>query len=159
MEKIKDDEGLTCSVGVIRGGSVPNTVAGYCEFFANVRYATPAQYEEVCAYVDRVAKTEYIRGCTCEVSVSGFRPCMERTERNLALAERINGILAENGFPTLTPAFNKGGSDAAEITAAGIPCVDSLGTSGGGVHSAEEWMELSSLAESAKRLAAVISCF
>lgn len=159
MEKLKDNEGLTCSVGVIRGGSVPNTVAGYCEFYANVRYATQAQYEEVVAYAKRVAETVHVDGCTCEVTESGSRLCMERTERNLALAEKINGIFAANGLPTLAPAFNLGGSDAAEITAAGIPCVDSLGTSGGGVHSADEWTSLASLTEAAKRLAAIVYCF
>ena len=45
------------------------------------------------------------------------------------------------------------------ITAAGIPCVDSLGTSGGGIHYADEWMLLVSLAEEAKRIAAIIYCF
>lgn len=159
MEKLKDQAGLTCSVGVIRGGSVPNTVAGYCEFYANVRYATQAQYEEVVAYAKRVAETVHVDGCTCEVTESGSRLCMERTERNLALAEKINGIFAANGLPTLAPAFNLGGSDAAEITAAGIPCVDSLGTSGGGVHSADEWTSLASLVEAAKRLAAIVYCF
>lgn len=38
----------------------------------------------------------------------------------------------------------------------GIPCIDSLGVRGGGIHSADEYGEICSLCESAKRIAAVI---
>lgn len=44
--------------------------------------------------------------------------------------------------------------DAADFTAYGIPCLDSLGICGGGIHDRSEWCHLSSLAEIAKRLAA-----
>ena len=155
MEQLKDRGGLTCNVGVIRGGSVPNTVAGYCEFYANVRYATAEQAEWVRAYAKEVAEGDYVRGCTCTLTQTGSRLAMERVERNLALVDLMNRAFEENGLPALTPCFNNGGSDAAEITNAGIPCVDSIGTRGGSIHSADEYSWLDSLSESAKRMAAV----
>ena len=48
-----------------------------------------------------------------------------------------------------------GGSDAAYVTQYGIPCVDSLGTAGGCIHSPSEFAKLESLAESAKRIIAI----
>ena len=158
MEKLKDAKGLTCSVGVIHGGSVPNTVAGDCTFYANVRFVNDAQLAWVREYAKQVADTVHVPGCTCVLSESDSRLAMERVERNLALMDTINRIFGENGLPVLAPSFNNGGSDAAEITAAGIPCLDSLGVRGGAVHSVKEFACLSSLAEAAKRLAAIAYC-
>lgn len=46
-----------------------------------------------------------------------------------------------------------GPEDAADVTAAGIPCLDNFGTAGGRLHSPEEYGNLSSLAPAALRLA------
>jgi len=72
--------------------------------------------------------------------------------------ERVNYIFAENGLPTLEGRTVRGGSDGADVTAYGIPCLDSLGVIGSGTHSIDEYAELDSLAASAKRLAAIIYC-
>ena len=49
-----------------------------------------------------------------------------------------------------------GGSDAADVSAFGIPCVDSLGVVGGYIHSPKEMAYIDSLVESAKRLVLVV---
>lgn len=156
LEKLKDDDGLTCNIGVIDGGSVPNTVAGKCEFLANVRFATAEQLEWVKEYAQRVADTVHIKGCSCTVEVYGSRLAMERSERNIQLLDRMNGIFTECGLSTLEGVRSRGGSDAAEMTCAGVPCVDSLGVEGGTYHSVNEYAVVSSLAEYAKRMAAVV---
>ena len=53
-------------------------------------------------------------------------------------------------------AFNKGtgGSDAADVTVYGIPCIDNLGVFGAGIHSINESAHIPSLVQSAKWLAA-----
>lgn len=76
-------------------------------------------------------------------------------ERNIKLLESMNDIYVSNGLPTLEASKSNGGSDAADVTEYGIPCVDSLGTEGGLIHSKDEFAWLSSLAQSAKRVAAV----
>ena len=83
---------------------------------------------------------------------------MELTEKNIKLLERMNEIYKENGLPVLTGRKCLSGSDAAYITECGIPCVDNLGTEGGNIHSVNEYIRLDSLAESAKRIAALIYC-
>jgi len=155
LEKLKDNEGLTCSCGLIQGGTAVNTVPGFCEFKVNVRFATREQLEWVSGYVKEIADKSYIDGCTCEVTQVSYRVAMEYADRNMALVETMNDIFAANGLPILQAVKRNGGSDAADVTAYGIPCVDSIGVSGGDIHNPGEWSYLPSLLESAKRIAAV----
>jgi len=156
LEKWKDPDGITCNCAVIKGGTVVNTVPGYCEFKANVRFATQEQLQWTKEHMQLVADEIHVPGCSCEVALTGFRMSMEYVQRNAELAERINCILKKNGMTPLEPFMRKGGSDAADVTAYGIPCVDTLGTVGGRIHSREEYGELDSLTTSAKRLAAIV---
>lgn len=158
LEKLKDNDGLTCNCGVITGGTVSNTVPGYCEFKANVRYANAQQLEWIHNYVNELANTVHVPGCTCEVNHPMGRIAMELMDRNVNLLNDLNRICAENGLATLKLGSRKGGSDAAEVTASGIPCIDSIGPLGGLIHSPNEYAIIDSLAVSAKRLAAYIYC-
>ena len=158
MEKLKDDEGLTCNCGVIRGGTTQNTVPDECVFRANIRFATAEQYDWVMEYAEKVSKENHVKGCSCTISVAGMRPAMELCEANCKLLSEINRIYSQNAMPSLKPFFARGGSDGAYVTLAGIPCVDSLGAEGGNIHTGKEYAYVKSLAESAKRVSAVIYC-
>jgi len=153
LEKLKDDNGITCNCGVISGGTVPNTVAGYCEVKANVRFATSEQLEWVKTYMQKLADTVYVDGCRSTVTLTRLRIAMEYRERNQQLFDALNDMFEEEGLSKLGLSKGKGGSDAAEITDAGIPCIDSLGVKGGFCHSPKEYALISSLSDSAKRLA------
>ena len=153
---MKNVDGLTCNCGVIHGGTAPNTVAERCEFFADIRFLTLEELEEVRATAKRIADTPYIDGSRCELEELSFRPSMPYTETNEKFLKKINEIYEKCGMPTLTSRFCVSGSDAAYITAAGIPCVDSLGTEGGNIHSVNEFINIPSVAKSAKRIASVI---
>lgn len=159
IEKIKDDGGITCNTGTISGGSVPNTVAGSCEFKVNVRYKNANERRWIDEHLRSIAKTEHVKGCKCDIEIVTTRLAMEYTERNVAFLEKINSALIKSRYPTLKGAFRKGGSDAAEITSAGIPCIDSIGVSGGGIHSANEFADIDSLKFSAGRIASIIMNF
>lgn len=158
LEKIKDSEGLTCNCAVINGGTVSNTVPGQCVFKANVRFATQEQLAWMRDYVQKLADTVHVPGCRCTVNQPRGRVAMEYTERNGALLEQMNRIYAENGLPVLKMGRRKGGSDAADVTAAGIPCIDSIGVAGGKIHTIEEFAYLESLRDAAQRIAAVVYC-
>lgn len=155
LEKLKDKDGLTCNCGVISGGSVPNTVPGYCEFRANIRFANSEQLEWVRAHVKQIADTVHVPGCKCTVNNPKGRVAMEYTERNAALLARMNEIFEENDLSALAATKHNGASDAADVTHAGAACIDSLGVRGGKIHTPDEFAYLDSLAKSAKRLAAV----
>lgn len=155
LDKIKDPEGLTCSCGVIRGGSVSNTVPKECVFRVNVRFATKEQEAWICKYVQEVAEKVHVPGCTCKVEIVSHRIAMELSDTNTQLLERMNGIFVQYGMPQLVGTKNKGGSDAAYVTNAGIPCIDNLGVEGKRIHNPEEYALIESLRESARRIAAI----
>lgn len=158
FDKYKDAEGITFNCGTVKGGTVPNTVAGYCTFELNIRYVDNAQLQWVKAYVKEIAETAFVEGTRCEYEQSSFRLAMPLCEKNEALLAAVNEIYAQNGLPALSASKRTGGSDAADVTACGIPCIDSLGVEGGGIHSTEEFALLSSLPEAAARVASVAFC-
>ena len=89
-------------------------------------------------------------------AVSAAAIPMPKSEKNYELLERMNKIFEKCSLTPLEPQFVNGGSDAAYITEAGIPCVDSLGPHGDFIHSRRELVRLDSIAEAAKRIASVI---
>lgn len=157
LEEFKDENGLTCSCGVIEGGTTPNTVPAFCVFRANVRFATQEQLSYIRRFVKELASESIVKGTVTTVEETGGRPAMEYAKRNEDLLCRLNEIYEENGLPVLLPADRYlGGSDAAYITLAGVPCIDSLGVEGKYIHSKDEKALLLSLLSAAKRLAVAV---
>ena len=157
LEKMKDAKGLTCNCGIVKGGSVANAVAETCEVIADIRFATLEEKDKAYEIVRSVAESSHLEGCVCEVEEISYRPPMEYSERNVALLARMNEIYEEAGLPILDGTSANGGSDAAYVTIAGIPCVDSIGVVGGRIHSKEEFVNISSIPAAAKRIAAVVA--
>ena len=156
LEKFKTPDGLTCNCGMISGGTTPNTVPGECTFVADFRYSTQAQRLEAIAAVEKVSATEYVPGCSSTWEQMSYRVAMPLVDRNLALLEKVNSILAEAGMPALKWISSQGGSDANDATAAGIPAIDNMGIWGGMVHSNDEYAQLDSLAPCAKQVITII---
>lgn len=157
LEKMKDYDALTCNCGVIRGGSSDNTVPSECYFTADIRFATSEQLEIARETVKRIAETSFV-GAECKLLERAYRPAMQSSELNDALLMKINEIFAEVGINEAKPALSLGGSDAAYTTEAGIPTVDSIGVSGDFIHTVNEYANIDSLAESAKKIAAIAYC-
>jgi glutamate carboxypeptidase len=80
---------------------------------------------------------------------------MERTPGNGRMAELAIAIAGEMGFE-LHDTLTGGASDANTTTAAGLPTLDGLGPIGGDDHSADEWLDLSSVVPRTTLLAALI---
>lgn len=158
IEKIKDSNGITCNVGTIKGGSVSNTVAGECSFEVDIRFATDAQKQWIENLMKEIAEKQFVKGCTTKLNKIGYRVAMEICDRNLSLLNKINVVFENNGLTKLSAGKRNGGSDAADVTAYGIPCIDSLGVKGERAHSTEEEADIDSLTESAKRISSVIYC-
>ena len=158
LEKIKDENGVTCNCGTINGGSVPNTVPGECHFCVNIRFVNSAEREWIEKKVREIANTVYVKGCTTSLELFGDRVAMEYSERNIDFLDKMNEIFKENGLSALLPGKATGGSDAAYVTEAGIPCVDNMAATGGEIHSPDEFADIESLREMTKRIAAVAFC-
>lgn len=158
LEEMKEHSGLTCNCGLIQGGTAANTVPLQCTFSADIRFASQQEQTYAEKRVHEIAAQTHIDGCICTVELVSGRPAMELVQRNLSLLDTVNRIYAENDMPILHMVKNNGGSDASYVTDAGIPCIDSLGTEGGQLHSVHEFAWLQSLIDSAKRCAAIAYC-
>ncbi len=154
IEKIKNPDGLTCSVDIIDGGTATNTVAPNCSFVVDVRFSTEKEKNYAEEKLNSIAKTSWVDGCVCEIEKLSERPAMEYSKNNYLLLDRLNEIYKESGLEILEPEANRAGADAAYITKCGIPCIDGMGTAGGNLHSIEEYSALESLKTSAKYMAA-----
>ena len=156
LEKMKERNVLTCNCGLINGGSTPNSVPEKCTFVADIRYRDDQQLAIAKELLEKVANTEYIPGCSSTYERISYRVSMPVVQRNLDLLEQVNRILIDAGMNPMAPVSLGGGSDAADVTAAGIPCLDGMGPKGGGVHSRNEYAYLASLPEAAKRVATIL---
>lgn len=156
LEKMKNGDGLTCNCGVISGGTKANSVADFCTFTADIRFATMSEMEEAKEICKKVAETVYVPGCSCELEEMSTRPAMELCDKNIELFETMNKIYEQVGLPPLILNKAAGGSDTAYTTVYGIPSIDSIAVSGGGGHSINEFITIKSLSDAAKRVAAVV---
>jgi len=155
LDKFKDDDGITCNCAIVSGGTVVNTIPGQCTFSVNFRYATNEQLAIIEDFISNLASTVHVPGCKCTYEKISSRPAMEKTEVNVKILEKVNEIFEKYNIQTLEGRMLRGGSDAAYVTQCGIPCIDSLGTEGGGSHSVNEYAKLNSLLDAAKRIAVI----
>ena len=155
LEKYKDNDGITANCGIISGGTKINTVPEECVLKVDFRFSNANELLEVKKFAQKVADTSYIKGTTCELVLESFRDAMELTDENIALLERANEIFESTGLPQLSIRTSGGGSDAAYTTKCGVPTLDSIGVEFGDIHSKNEYAGISTLKQSAKRIAAI----
>ena len=156
FEKYKDVHGITCNCGIIKGGTSANTVPDFCSFIAEYRFYNDQEFEELEKATYEIANKSFVEGTTATVKRVGLRVAMEKCDRNYELLAKMNEIYKNVGLPYLEDRLSLGGSDAADVTHAGIPCIDSIGVTGDFIHTPNEFAYLDSLSESAKRIASVV---
>ena len=134
----------TINAGVIEGGTRPNVVPASCRLEVDLRAASASEFEMAAAEMEGIVMHPTVEGITATLRKAAFHPPMERTPGNARLAELAIAIAAELGFE-LRDALTGGASDANTTTAAGLPTLDGLGPIGGDDHSADEWLDLTSV--------------
>ncbi|MHB8647334.1 MAG: M20 family metallopeptidase [Thermomicrobiales bacterium] len=149
-------EGVSVNVGVVRGGSRRNVVAAEAYAEIDVRMPTAAAVAETEAAMRAIAAHATVPETTGELTGGINRPPMERTaaqNRLLAIAEEILG-----GYDIpVEPIGTGGGSDGNFTAALGTPTLDALGPMGGGAHSPEEYLDLTSLPDRIAFVASLIA--
>lgn len=158
LEKFKDANAITCNCGLINGGVAENTVPNKCVFTADFRFKNDTQGAKVEEIATKIAEESFIDGTSCKLTLKSWRYPMEKTQTKIALCDKVNAIYKEEGLHILMPFESNGAADSADMSHAGIPCLECLGTQGGKIHTVEEFMYKKSLIESAKRLASVAYC-
>ena len=156
LEKMKQADDITINVGTIEGGTTPNTVPEKCQIQIDVRFNDDKQLKIADDYVNEIANKVYVDGVKTELVTTGTRIAMDYRDYNKQLLDKMNNVFNECDMSPLTARKATGGSDAAYTSNAGIPSIDSIGVSGGYIHSKNEYGNIDSLSENAKRMAAII---
>ncbi len=155
LESLKEREGITVNCGVISGGTTSNTVAGECTYTVDIRYPNERERERACRILREATEKPHLEGTHTALTKVSERCAMEPTEANYRLLADINSAFLRAGLPALEPAMRAGGSDAADMTSRGLACIDSLGVTGGYIHTTREYAIIRTLKESCRRIIAV----
>jgi glutamate carboxypeptidase len=150
------DEGTTVNVGLLRGGTRSNVVAGSAHAGIDVRVRSTAAQ----ARIDEVLRGLAPHDPRAELVVRGGwnRPVMERGEP-IAAVYALAGRAAEQIGVDLRETSVGGASDGNFAAAIGRPVLDGLGAIGGGAHARHEHVSVDGMVERAAVAAAVISAF
>lgn len=145
---------VTVNVGVLDSGTAPNIVPDTAVLRANVRVSSDddvpwleEQLARCAADPDDGITVERLGGLHSPPR-SSDGPCRRLLEQVLEEARKLG--LPDGARPT-------GGScDGNKLAAWGLPVVDSMGVTGGQLHSPQEYVEVESLGRRAELLAAVL---
>lgn len=149
-------EGVTCNVGVIRAGTLPNVVAERARILADLRAWSQDDLDMALGRIEEIVAEPHVDGVTATLTLGPVFPPMEPTapvERMVAWAKEIAGTLEIELDATATG----GAADGSRTSAAGLPTLDGLAPIGGDDHSPDEWLDLSSVVPRLTLLAALIA--
>jgi len=154
LEKFTDRKrGVTVNVGVIRGGTRTNVIAGEATAEVDVRIQRPGDARRL----ERKFRSlkPFDRRCRLEVSGGIERPPMPRSPAVAHLYGLAKGVARSLGMD-LKEAAVGGGSDGNFTAALGIPTLDGLGGVGEGAHAKHESVLVAELPRRAALLAGLI---
>jgi glutamate carboxypeptidase len=148
--------GVTCNVGVLRGGTRSNVVAEEAVLEVDLRAPELATLEEAKRAIEALCAQPRLDGVTISVRADGSHRPMEKTRASQRLVDEAAAVAGELGF-ALRDTATGGASDGNTTSAAGCPTLDGLGPVGGGAHSRDEWLDLESVVPRIALLAGVIT--
>jgi glutamate carboxypeptidase len=148
--------GVTVNVGLVHGGTRSNVVAERCELHVDLRSPELRTLEAAEAEIQRMCAETTVPGVTVTVHTDSWHRPMEKGTEAGRLVDIAIGAASELGFE-LRDAATGGASDANTTSAAGTPTIDGLGPVGGDDHSADEWVDLTSVVSRTALLATILS--
>jgi len=146
--------GTTVNVGWVQGGTRTNVVPERARARVDVRVRTMAEGQRMVEEIEGLRPV--LPGARLVVEGGMSRPPMEDSPVTREPFRRAQEIAA--GLGLLVTADGSGGASDGNFTAClGVPTLDGLGAVGDGAHSPEEYVVVSSLAERAALMAALLS--
>ena len=143
-------EGVTINPGYVHGGGALNVVPALCITRFNVRTRIPEDQDWFEGELDRLLAMIAARDGLSVERRGGFtRPPKVWSAENRRLAGMIGECASALGL-SLEYHPTGGCCDGNNLAAAGLPNIDNLGVVGGNIHSSQEYMRISSIAERAR---------
>ena len=136
--------GVTVNVGVVQGGTVPNSVPDYARAVIDARVVRPEDIEPLIAALEAEAAREVVPGVHAALSGGWGAPPMAETAEIAALARLTDVCAQELGFH-VSAAATGGVSYANYLASMGLPVLDGLAPVGGLDHSPREYILVSSI--------------
>lgn len=142
-EKTDYARGITCNVGLIRGGSGVNVTPAECSIDVDLRVPSMQLAEEMTHWFLNLEPI----GKEVELTVEGGmnRPPYQKDAGITDLFQKAQAIYREIGKELNDVPLTGGGSDGNFTAALGIPTLDGLGADGKGAHAVTEQIYYSSL--------------
>jgi glutamate carboxypeptidase len=151
----RPERGMIANIGPIRGGVATNAVPDSAAAWGNVRFPDGSAADEMGAMLDALqTPPDAMPGVVVRRSFN--RPAKPLTPGTEALALRARGAAEDLG---MSLPFEKTGGvcDGNIMQDAGLPTIDTVGVRGGGLHTPEEWIDLTSLVERCQMLAILVA--
>jgi glutamate carboxypeptidase len=146
------DNGISVNVGLVKGGTAPNTVAGEAEATVSFRYETLADGIAMREKIEEIILEPTTRNDEQGVSdsavyhVDTFIPPMERTDDSQKLVDIVLEEAKTLEQPVVAIARG-GGSDANHVSGSGTPSICGMGAPAHGIHTNDEKIYLPMLFE------------
>jgi glutamate carboxypeptidase len=157
LASLADSTGaITTNVGHIQGGGPVNVVPDLATCRFNVRVVTPEAQRSFEEGLRALAEEiDAIDGISLEIEGRFTRPPKPLDEKTLKLLEQFAACGRDLGLSFLWLPTG-GACDGNNLAAAGLTTIDSLGVTGGNIHSSDEYILLDSLVERAKLTALLL---
>jgi glutamate carboxypeptidase len=153
MHRLTDyDEGTTVNVGLIQGGSSVNTVAPQAGASIDVRFKTLDAMEAVKAKLAAIMGDVEVPGTCAHITQQRYFLPLVQSEASKGLFESYVDSAQAVGFD-VGGEYTGGSADSGFTAAAGIPTLCGTGPVGGKVHTADEWLKVSSIVPRAQAMA------
>jgi glutamate carboxypeptidase len=148
--------GVTCNVGVLRGGTRTNVIADRATMQVEVRAATVAAFDQAMEAVEEIVARVTVAGARARMLPAHRHPPMERTPAVASLVAEAQAVARGLGFE-VGEAATGGAGDANTTAAAGLATIDGLAPVGGEAHGESEWLDLDSVVPRTALLAGLLA--
>lgn len=153
-------EGVTINIGIAHGGSALNAVPDTAIARLDVRIMAEDDSNWVLNQLDTLIDEANQEPDYTVTRHGGFsRPVKLVDEKSQALMDKVKAIGEHLSIPITYAPLNGGCCDGNNISACGVPVLDTLGVRGGLIHSDREYICLDSLVERAKLSALLLMEF
>ena len=150
--QVPKDPRTTYNVGTIQGGTTINSIAAEVEFTVDMRSVSATELEKLDAAFHQILQAHTSDKVQVETLLLGKRPCSDGVQHH-EIYDRIRRIRKREGLDTV---FSASSTDANIPLSRGIPAMAFGISTGRGVHTVQEELDLDSLEPGLKQLAAFI---
>lgn len=147
ISKLHDlEKNNSINVGIISGGIGVNVVPDHCSFKFEGRSHSISHFEKIFETIERLKDNPIVKGIEVDVKEIGYRPPLVLNEASKRLVDIFQEEMDKLNIKCELERTG-GGSDANFLGILGVGVVDGVGPIGGGAHTDDEYLEISSIEE------------